>query len=52
MSLESLNDPNNKISHYLRYILKEAHKTFLDPLFLVILFINFSIINIQTIYVI
>ncbi len=36
MTLEALNDPANKISQCLRYILKEAHKTFLDPFFLVI----------------
>ena len=41
MTVESINDPTNKISNALRYITATAQEYFLDPIFMV----NFLIVN-------
>ena len=35
MTLESINDPDNKLSNHLRFITKTIHEKFFDPTYMV-----------------
>jgi hypothetical protein len=40
MTIESINDPNNKISNALRYVTSTAQEYFLDPIYMVFFYIQ------------
>jgi hypothetical protein len=50
MTIESINDPNNKISNALRYITSAAQEYFLDPIYLVIFYIQAIFYRIYTLW--